>query len=223
MNRHSFSPCLARAFFLIILSVLVGNVYAAAKLDFSKTFNDSGEPSYIHYQASYQLGNMTHNIEVWRDQNQRLKRLTDNRIETFVFKESKQVEWQMVVLDLTRKIRTDITRTNLYRIGHFTDWFSLSHSLSRPLIAYQLIESTPPEGSEKPFANCRWYQLKMNTSNSRICWSTKVHLPLLITDVKGKTQWRVTALDTRQIDTRIFRIDDAGFVYNDGNDDIKAD
>lgn len=195
----------------------------ASNLDFDKVFNDKAEPAQVYFQASYQLGADKHEVQVWRDRSQRLKRRTDDALETFIFKQPREVEWSMVVLDLKRKIRTDIDRTNLYRIGHFTDWFSMSHALSRPTAAYQLTTANKPLPEAKAVDNCTWYSLTRNGVESKICWSKKYRLPLLITDSEAHVQWRVTSVSSKAIATSNFDIQDQHFVRNNANEDIHAD
>lgn len=215
-------PRCARVFFFLGLA---GSALAAsaASLDFDTTFTDKGEARQSHYRANYFLNDVPHQIEVWRDADQRLKRRTDDSVETLIFKQAKHTEWRMVVLDLKRKIRTDIERTNLYRIGHFTNWFSLSHSLSRPVGDYQLSKISPPAMSEPAFAPCDWYGLTRSGVESHICWSSKLRLPLLITGPNGQIQWRVTAADTRPIPARTYAIEDQGFLRNNADEDIQSD
>ncbi len=217
-------PRLARVIFLSGLSFFALSSQAAS-LDFDKVFNDKAEASQIHYQASYKLGETQHQVQVWRDRGQRLKRRTDDALETFIFKQAKETEWSMVVLDLKRKIRTDIDRTNLYRIGHFTDWFSMSHALSRPTAQYQLSLADKVSVDEKPLDACTWYSLKSNSNGaeSKICWSKKYRLPLLITDSKQQVQWRVSEVSTKAVPAAVFQIQDKDFVRNNANEDIQAD
>ena len=196
----------------------------AESLDFDRTFNERGEPRQTHYQASYRLGADEHRLEVWRDRALRVKRRTDDAIETVVVRPSGSGEWSMTVLDLKRRIRTDVDRTNLFRIGHFTDWFALAHSLSRPIGAYALTtlrgEAIPRIA---PIADCRWYAFSQANHTSNICWSAKQRVALLITDASGAVVWRVTQIDSRPIGEAAFVIDDRGFVRNDANQDIKTD
>ena len=177
----------------------------------------------MHFQASYVAEGKTHEVEVWRDGAVRLKRKTDANLETYVTKAPKEVEWRMVVLDMNRKIRTDIDRTNLYRIGNFIDWFGLSHALSRPLGAYQLRAEKNVPATEKAIAACRWYTFTTNGRESKICWSNNYRLPLMILGPDAQVQWRITAVDTKAVAESVFAIHDQGFVRNNANEDIRAD
>ncbi|WP_417067061.1 hypothetical protein [Niveibacterium terrae] len=216
-------PCLARAFFGTLIAAASGASLAAAGLDFDKTFTSRGEPRHLHFEARFLLNAKLHEVEVWREGSRQLRRRTDAAIETFLQKPEKDAEWHMSVLDLKRRIRTDIDRSNLYRVGHFTDWFSLAHALVRPTGSYSLTRSEAPEGAEKPLRSCRWYALSQQAQQSRICWSADLHLPMLITDSKGKTLWQVSRVDLDALGAETFRIRDAGFVRNDANEDISGD
>jgi len=215
-------PRLARAFLTLAVFCTAGHGKTAT-LDFDKTFNAKGEARQIHYQAIYTLDGKTHRVEVWRDRDRRLKRRTDDILESFIFRPERQAEWHMVMLDVKRKIRTDIDRTNLYRIGHFTDWFGLSHALTRPTMPYRLTSIGAPRLADTPIANCRWYALIRHQVESRICWSQTLRLPLLVTDRHNQVQWRVTMAKVQPIPASVFQIEDRGFVQNNANEDIQAD
>jgi hypothetical protein len=208
---------------LFVAGIVAAAGSQAADLDFDKTFSTRGEARQLNYRATYVVNGSEHQMEVWRDRDQRLKRRTDDKLETYLLKPSRQAEWHMVVLDLQRKMRTDIDRTNLYRIGHFTDWFSMSHALVRPTGSYSLTELNTTPVSEKPLSACRWYALNQGGAVSHICWSAELHLPLLITGAGGSTLWRVTAASKRPLPANVFAVHDAGFVRNDANADIKSD
>lgn len=213
---------ISRAIF--VAGILSAAASQAADLDFDKTFAIKGEPRQLHYSASYVADGQPHAVEAWRLGEQRLRRRTDGKLETHIFKPAGQTEWHMVVLDLPRQIRTDIDRTNLYRIGHFTDWFSMSHALARPHGAYALTAlAAAPQVDDKPLSACRWYALAQGAAVSHICWSTALRLPLLITDAAGNTQWRVTAASTQALPAAAFALKDAGFVHNNANADIQTD
>ncbi|MBA5607787.1 hypothetical protein H3H36_20745 [Duganella sp. FT3S] len=210
-----------RAFLLAGIMAAAGS--QAADLDFDKTFSSKGEARQLHYSATYLAEGRTHAVQVWRDGEQRLKRRTDDKLETHIFKPAGQTEWQMVVLDLPRQIRTDIERTNLYRIGHFTDWFSMAHALTRPTGPYRLTALKQAPVADAPLGPCRWYALDRAGTVSNVCWSGQLRLPLLIADGGGKTLWRVTSASTAALPRAAFALNDAGFVHNNANADIQTD
>lgn len=196
---------------------------ATAGLDFDRTFGgpDDGRQSY--YAATYQVDGHDHRMEVWRDGDRRITRRTDDTVETHLARRPDDTEWTMTVLDLRRKIRTDIDRTNLMRIGHFTDWFAQAHALSRPRGTYRLVPTVVAPEGKAPVAACRWYRLTEAGRTSRLCWSATNRVPLEIMDAQGRTVWRVTRLSAGPFPASVFAIDDRGLVHNDANQDIEAD
>jgi hypothetical protein len=200
----------------------------AAALDFDHVFSTRGEPAATHFQATYLAGGMEHHVEVWRDGERRIRRRTDDRAESFAVhdpgnKQPGSPDYHLSVLDLGRKIRTDIDRDNLYRIGQFTDWFDLGHGLRHPKGEYRLVPAATPHGAARAIGACEWVALVQGTQTTHVCWSTTAKLPLLIQAADGRTVWRVTSVDHKTIPDQVFAIHDAGFIRNDANADIERD
>jgi hypothetical protein len=193
------------------------------QLDFDKTFNATHAPAAAHFRAAYEAAGRTHLLEVWRSRDRHLKRRTDDAIETYVSRPTRDPEWSMVVLDLRQRIRTDIDRTNLYRVGHFVDWFGMAHGLSRPIGAYELHRIAAAPGVHRPIAPCHWYQLSNQGKTSNICWSEAMKLPLIIATLDGNAQWRMLEVDARPFSGTTFQVADEGFARNNANEDISAD
>jgi hypothetical protein len=196
---------------------------SAKEIKFEQVFSDKGEPRALHYLATYISKGAKHELEVWRDGEQRLKRSTDHVIETYVFRKPGDTEFHMSVLDMKKRIHTQIDRTNLYRIGNFTDWFDLAHGLKHPMGEYRLVKAHAPDHVTKPIMACQWYDLTQDTRTTRICWSAENHLPLLIQTQAGEVVWQVTELDQKPVSETSFEIHDAGFIHNDANQDIERD
>ena len=196
---------------------------AAASLDFDRTFVARAGASQLHFTADYLVGGKPHRLEVWRDRELRVRRRTDDAVETVLVRPAGSDEWSMTVLDLQRRIRTDVDRTNLYRIGHYTDWFAQSHALARPRGAYRLeaIGSFAPAG--RPLEACSWYRLTQGDRASRVCWSASRGIPLLVVGADDAVVWRVTHLSAGPLATGTFTIADRDYVRNDANRDIAAD
>lgn len=199
--------------------VLVAN----APLSFDRVFTASGESAWLHARVRYVAGRRVHALELWRDHDRRIKRRTDGTVATFVTHRPGSADFSMTILDRARRISTTVKRTNLYRIGSFTDWFALGHGLAHPKAAYRLIPSTPPQALPKPVAPCRWYALVSQGRTSQICWDAAHRLPLLIVGGDGNLIWRAMAIDTRPVAPEVFTIDDRGYVRNDANRDIERD
>jgi len=191
--------------------------------DFDRVFGTHGEPAATHFQATYFAGGTEHRVEVWRDGERRIRRRTDDRAESFAVRKPGSPDYRLSVLDLTRKIRTDIDRDNLYRIGQFTDWFDLGHGLRHPKGDYRLVPAAAPHGAAHAIGACAWVALVQDTQTTHVCWSAQAKLPLLIQAADGRTVWRVTHVDHKAIPDTVFAIHDTGFVHNDANADIERD
>ena len=195
----------------------------AKELTFDQVFNDKGEPVALHYQGVYTNQSGEHRLEVWRKGQQQLKRRSDDSIETYVVHGSGEAEYQMWVLDLNKKINTRIDRTNLYRIGNFTDWFDLAHGLRHPKGEYHLVSAAAPAQAPKAVEPCKWFDLTQQGHTSHICWSDRTRLPLQIVAQDGRLVWNVSKLDRGALAAEIFVIHDQGFIRNDANQDIEPD
>ena len=66
------------------------------ELKFEQVFSEKGEPSALHYQAVFIAKGAEHQLEVWRDGERRVKRRTDDAIETYAFRKPGDPEFQHV-------------------------------------------------------------------------------------------------------------------------------
>ena len=192
-------------------------------LRFEQVFNDRGEPPALHFRARYGSPGESHQLEVWRDGGRRLVRRTDDTIETHVARRQGDAGFEMVVLDLRRKIETRIARDDLYRIGNTTDWFDLAHGLRHPKAAYDLRTSAAPAQSPRPIEACKWYVLMQGGRSTALCWSSDAHVPLLMLDDMGHVLWQLTAIERKPAPAAVFEVRDFGFVRNDAGQDISSD
>jgi hypothetical protein len=191
-------------------------------LRFDTVFADSAVS--VHYRADYEARGEHHALEAWVDRGVRLKRVTDGVVETHATRSSaSEPEYRMTVLDLQRRIATRIDRTNLFRIGNFTDWFELAHALRHPRGGYALALAEAPAGASRPVAACDWYRLEQDGHASRVCWSRAAALPLSVVAEDGREVWRVASLQLGSVPAQVFVVHDAGFVRNDANRDIATD
>jgi hypothetical protein len=210
--------------FAILCAAAAVSLTASAKEPtFEQVFSEKGEPSTLHYQAVFTSKGTKHQLEVWRDGDRRVKRRTDEAIETYASRKPGDSEFHMSILDMRRRIHTRIGRTNLYRIGNFTDWFDLTHGLKHPMGEYWVAKAQVPAGAPKAINACQWYDLTQDTRTTHICWSVQSRLPLLIQAQDGKVVWKVATLDRKPIPAKTFEIHDEGFIRNDANHDIERD
>ncbi len=195
----------------------------AGELRFEQAFDAGAASGALHYQAVCGVGGGLHRLEVWRDRDLHVRRRTDDRIEVHAMRDAGSAEFRMSVLDLEKRIHTTVGRSNLYRIGSFTDWFDLAHGLRHPAGAYALKGIAAPPGAPAPVQPCSWFELAQNGQTSRICWSTLDHVPMLILSTDGDVVWRIAALDRKPIAPDTFTIRDDGYVRNDADQDIEPD
>lgn len=205
---------------VVLAALWVGAAAHAAT--FEQTFSLKGEPATTHFKAVYTAAGAEHRLEVWRDATH-IRRHTDERSDSVAVRRGKGTGYRMALLDLEKKIHTDIDRDNLYRIGNFTDWFDLGHGLRHPKGAYQLVAASAPAAAPAAIAACNWVDLQQGAQVTHVCWSGKSRLPLLMLADDGRVLWRVTSLDHQRIKPAVFVVNDAGFIRNDANRDIEQD
>lgn len=206
-----------------LLALLCAGAFAGTgALRFDDVFSVKGEPVATHFQATYLAGGTEHQLEVWRD-GMHVRRHTDARSDTYAVREKSGAGYRMAVLDLQKKIRTDIDRDNLYRIGHFSDWYDLGHGLRHPQGSYQLTAASAPAGAPAPVAPCQWFDLQQAGRTTHLCWSKRSRLPLLMQSQDGALVWKVNRLDHQPVKAEVFAVHDAGFIRNDANRDIEQD
>jgi len=203
--------------------VAVSGTARAKELTFEEVFNTKGEPRALHFTGVYANQGGEHTLEVWRDGDRRLKRLTDGTVETYVFRKQGSAEFQMSVVDQKKKIHTRVDRSNLYRLGSFVDWFDLAHVVRHPVGAYKVAKAAPAADAPKGGRECQWYALARKDGTTRICWSAPLGLPVVIQGGDGKILWKLTRAESKPISPKIYEIHDAGFVRNDANEDISGD
>lgn len=196
---------------------------ADAGLRFEDIFTEVGEPAALHYRADFMARGKQHTLEVWRDGGRRLVRRTGDAIETHVTRQPGDPDYQMIVLDLRRKIETRVSREDLYRLGNFTDWFDLAHGLRHPKAAYRLTAIQIPAGASRPLEACRWYALEQSGKTTHVCWSARQHLPMQILADHGQVLWQVTLVEQTPGPAAVFQVRDFGFVQNDAHRDISGD
>lgn len=195
----------------------------AKEVSFDQAFNTKGEPIAMHFHAVFIANGVEHRLEVWRDGDRRIKRNTDDVIETYASRKPGEAEFEMTILDKKRRINTVIERANLYRIGNFTDWFDLGHGLRHPKGQYQITMATASESAPKPIQACKWFVLTQDNRDTKICWNAQNRLPLLIQTHDGHIVWRIESLDTSSVPAKTFEVRDEGYIRHDANEDIERD
>lgn len=229
MHRFKKSARAAQAIRNTLLVALAGlGLQGQAKtvdqpMGFEAVFSDKGQPATLHFTSTFKSGGLAHTLEVWRLNDVLLKRVTDGTLEVHVERKSGDPEFHMTVLDLKKRLLTQIDRSNLYRIGNFTDWFDLAHGIRHPKGEYQLVKGKKPDGMPRAINACDWFDLTQGQKTSHICWSTKNKLPMLVSTQEGQIVWQVSQLERKPINKKTFEIHDEGFIRSDANQDIEHD
>jgi hypothetical protein len=226
LRRRACLGTLAFAAWAAPLGTIAGYANAASLgvPTFEDAFAVNSEPAAIYYKVSFAGRDGNHTLQVWRDGQSKLRRRTDDAIDTYVLRAASDPgEYQMVVVDYKKRITTRISRNNLIRLGHFSDWFDLAHGLRHPVGPYKLSVSQAPAGAPAPVEKCRWYDLRQGEAIDSICWSDRDRLPLVIWSREKGALWRVAEVVRGPLPGDTFALHDAGFVRNDANDDINND
>lgn len=215
-------PARAAFFCCALLGGAASSTAAARSLDFEQVFAAVNEPATLRFKAVYEDARGKHMLEVSREGQHRLRRHTDNVLDVLAVRQGDE-ELQLTVLDHARRIRTDVSRTSLYRVGEFTDWYALAHGIRKPAGAYALTRLTRAPMGEAPVLACRWYALVSEGKASNVCWSEAYRLPMVITDATGHARWKVTAVDTRPLPPSAFQLDDHDYIRVHADEDIRGD
>jgi hypothetical protein len=132
-----------------------------------------------YLSASYVDGQgASHHLQLWRN-GDRLRRDTDDKVSLFVTHDRRGNDRYRVV-DRVRNLSYAVTRANLYRLGNFADWTTLTTLLAPSLQRAHLLPTGEPDGST-PAGRCRW----SGDAQHRVCSSAKWGLPLMLAEKRG--------------------------------------
>lgn len=214
-----------KALVLVLLATMAAGAQAAdaASLKFDEAFAVRRAAS-VHYQARFVAGDGSEqDLEAWRDGAKRVKRITNGALVSVARHQPGDAEYDLTVIDVHRKLLTRIGRTNLARIGNFTEWFGLAHGLQHPRGDYHLAAADAPARAPVVPGRCGWFDLEHRGRTSHICWSAQAQLPLAIVDGTGRTVWRVAKLEIGRVSEGVFNVDTRDLVVNDANADMERD
>ncbi len=193
----------------------------ADTLDWNTAFTADQAPQQVYLQAHYlDSKGMPHVLQMWREGQQQLTRLTDHSVMISISRET-GAEDNYQLYDLKRNTVASADRSHLYRIGIYASWNDMAHILTRPQGAYA-ITADPSTPQSTSWGSCSWYQLSIPDQDDRhICWSSVWALPLMIKQ-NHKLIFDVSVLNTSA--PAVFT-DTARVHYTriDTNDDIDTD
>lgn len=184
---------------MVLAATAIHAVSAAPAPNWNQAFPTRAAPTDVHFVAHYVDGRgARHSLEVWRRDQTFLHRRTDDLIDLYAVTDHPGAEARYRLIDRRRLIVADVTRTNLYRIGIYSDALGLAHVLDRPKEPYRIETARAPLGINAK--GCRWKALvrtQTRPARSLVCWSSAWGLPMVIVDADGapKEVFRVDAVD----------------------------
>lgn len=194
-------------------------------LSWADAFSLRGAPKAVHLQASYlDKRGKSHDLELWRDGDQHLRRRTDDKIDLFVEKTAGG-DYAFRLADLANKRLIEVSRTNLYRIGVFADWPALAGIVSEPKGPHALHREARPATRTKA-GECRWILLEVKGGDAtEICWSDHFKVPLIMEKPKAAGGAATTLFQVKQIDEKrpaaeVFKVATTGLALVRADDDI---
>lgn len=190
----------------------------AAPLNWQAAFRIAEAPTQVYFQARYvDAHGQSHQLQVWRDKDTLLRR-TDDALDIVVSHDAAGAAHYRV-FDYRRGIVTQVARSNLYRIGVFSDDFSLAHVLARPHGAFALTDD-PSQTARS--GECNWVQLNPAAgAPSQVCWSAQWGVPLVIRQA-GKPVFQIEQL-ARTAPAAFMQKQQRDWVTVDANQDIDPD
>jgi hypothetical protein len=194
-----------------------------AASEWERAFPTRAAPAQVHFRAAYLDGSgRTHDLEVWREADVRLRRRTDDAIDLFVEK-SQSGEYVYRLIDHHRNLLLHADRTSLYRLGVFSDWLGLAHVLNVPRGDYRVADA-PRQSDASLRGECAWKRLERTTpspGSTEVCWSTQWGLPLEIGTTDGSDGWkshfRIEKVGTFTAGPEVFAIAPEGLVEIDAD------
>lgn len=149
--------------------------------------------SALHLLATYpDAQGRAQPLEFWRDEAGRVIRRTGNRAELHLT-QAKDGEDLYQLRNLLSRTAYDVHRVNLYRVGVFTDRWSVQHLLDRPSGTYTLARVGRSE--QTVAGTCEWWRVTSLPKVSEVCWSARYGVPLLLKS-GGRTVLSVTKVET---------------------------
>ncbi len=206
---------------ILLFLLLVFDFSLAKELSCQSLFSNEGIAQYIHFNAEYlDEKNNRHELEYWRKGKEKLRRLTDNKLDTYAYL-GKDGNYTYFVIDKQRQIAVKISKAGLYRTGIFYDWNSLAHILRCD--SKDSLKKLDKESIKLYGYMCEWYDLLKPSEAYRVCWSKQLGIPFLIErsqDNQARIIWKIKSLDTKPMDESFFNIKTGNLFRIDADEDI---
>jgi hypothetical protein len=163
------------------LGLLLAPGAQAARLQASPTwaqaFGDVHSP--IHLLATYSdAQGRKQPLEFWRSGVGEVRRRTGNRAELWLQPAQDGAD-QYQLRNLLNRTAFDVHRVNLFRVGVFTDRWSVQRLLDRP--AGKVQPKRLGRQEQTPAGDCEWWSMVQASGvSSQVCWSVSYGVPLLL-------------------------------------------
>lgn len=147
----------------------------------------------LHVTATYpDAQGKAQTLEFWRDASGRVVRRTGTRAELRLTP-APDGEDTYQLLNLQSRTAFDVHRVNLFRVGIFTDRWSVQHLLDKPAgaVALTRLAASP---ATTPAGPCAWWKISSAGKVSEVCWSSASGVPLLLRS-GGRTVLSVTKVE----------------------------
>ena len=171
---------------------LAGGAWAAPSATWAQTFGDV--KAAVHLVATFQdAQGYAQRLEFWRSAQGHVVRRTGERTELRL-SPAADGEDLYQLRNLPGKVAYTVHRVNLYRLGIFTDRWSVQHLLDRPRGAVSL---TRLSGAAATIAgqSCTWWRVQpAGAVAQETCWSASLGVPLVLR-AGGRDLMRVTRVN----------------------------
>jgi hypothetical protein len=181
------------------------------------SFPVTAAPTHVYFRARYTDGRgESHELQVWRDGDRRVRRRTDDAIDLYADKDNAgNLDYRIV--DHSRNVIFHADRLALYRVGRFPNWRGLAHVLDVPIGSYT-VTALPQPSQSTEFGDCKWFGLQVDQpkTSSNVCWSQTWGIPLMINVVRdGKKRTEFTIEDVHEFQSNedtVFIIDNKNLI-----------
>jgi hypothetical protein len=198
-------------------------------LSWDEAFPVASAAKDVHVDAHFQGSDgLTHRLQLWRSGTSFLHRRTDETLDLYVGRVGTATDYAYRLIDHQRRIAMDVRRTQLYRIGVFSDWFGLAHVVDRPKTQFTVRALSVSPQENRP--DCTWRLLVRGakgkgfepTDESRICWSPVWGVPLAIRAKNSKGVWieqlAVDHVEASSVSATLPSAPEGYAIFNAGNE-----
>jgi hypothetical protein len=213
----------------LLALVSAGPSRGEGSVSWEEAFDASAAPANMHFRGSYGDGKgKEHRFEVWRQKDAQLVRNTDDRLVLYALR-GDDGSYVYKLVDKVRHLLIDVRQENLYRLGRFSDWNSLSTMLQRPSQPHRVVDLRRSQTTN--LGACHFFRVEVGMQTEEVCWSRLWGLPMMMREAveaggTGGTarsdsgfRFKIDAVDQKP-NAAAFRLQDQGLVAIHADEDI---